>query len=287
MAGFGAVVGLLVAGAGPIFQLARVWRNNEGSARHAPEFTMLEWYRPGASMDDLVQETTEFLRAVLPPGIPRPQTRPTHWRYETLRPLLMRAGELTPMEKAERRVLVLENPAIRGASQITKSLYAGLQLILPGEIAPSHRHVASALRFIIEGDGGGYTAVDGERTRMYTGDFVLTPSWTYHDHGNLGTSPVVWLDVLDVPIVNTFESSFAEHHPQQTQPVSISAAIRLWSSWRASTSISPTRRSSPRVRALPPSVARSARSRTCPRASARPPPIRAPSSSRARSWARP
>jgi lysyl-tRNA synthetase class 2 len=60
---------LLVAGAGPIFQLARVWRNGEGSARHAAEFTMLEWYRPGASMDDLIAETSDFLRAVLPPVV--------------------------------------------------------------------------------------------------------------------------------------------------------------------------------------------------------------------------
>ena len=60
---------LLVGGSGPIFQLARVWRNGEGSARHAAEFTMLEWYRPGASMDDLIAETTAFLRAVLPPSV--------------------------------------------------------------------------------------------------------------------------------------------------------------------------------------------------------------------------
>jgi lysyl-tRNA synthetase class 2 len=60
---------LLVAGSGPIFQLARVWRNGEGSARHAAEFTMLEWYRPGASMDDLIAETTAFLRAVLSPSV--------------------------------------------------------------------------------------------------------------------------------------------------------------------------------------------------------------------------
>jgi lysyl-tRNA synthetase class 2 len=60
---------LLVAGAGPIFQLARVWRNGEGSARHAAEFTMLEWYWPGASMDDLMAETMDFLRAVLPPVV--------------------------------------------------------------------------------------------------------------------------------------------------------------------------------------------------------------------------
>lgn len=57
---------LLAGGAGPIFQFARVWRNAEGSDLHAPEFTMLEWYRPGASMQDLIAETEALLRAVLP-----------------------------------------------------------------------------------------------------------------------------------------------------------------------------------------------------------------------------
>src|SRR6185312_2081103 len=60
---------LLVGGSGPIFQLARVWRNGEGSDLHAAEFTMLEWYRPGADLDSLVDETTAFLRAVLPPTV--------------------------------------------------------------------------------------------------------------------------------------------------------------------------------------------------------------------------
>ncbi|MBV8094765.1 MAG: EF-P lysine aminoacylase GenX [Acetobacteraceae bacterium] len=60
---------LLVAGAGPIFQLARVWRNGEASALHAPEFTMLEWYRPGATLSSLMHETETYLRAVLPPTV--------------------------------------------------------------------------------------------------------------------------------------------------------------------------------------------------------------------------
>ena len=60
---------LLVGGAGRIFQLARVWRNGEGSDLHAPEFTMLEWYRPGATMADLIVETFSLLRAVLPPTV--------------------------------------------------------------------------------------------------------------------------------------------------------------------------------------------------------------------------
>ena len=156
-------------------------------------------------------------RLVLPQ--PQPAIVPALWKYDEVRALLMEAGRLLTVQEAERRVLVLENPGIRGASQITQSLYAGLQLIQPGEVAVSHRHTAGALRFIVEGDGGGYTAVDGERTAMRTGDFVLTPSWTFHDHGNLGSNPVIWMDVLDLPIVNMFDTSFAEHHPQETQPV--------------------------------------------------------------------
>ena len=141
---------------------------------------------------------------------PRPETKPVLWRYDDLRPLLMEAGELLTAEEAERRVLVLENPGLRGRSQATNSLYAGLQLILPGETARCHRHVASALRLIMEGHGA-YTTVEGERTPMTPGDFILTPSWTFHDHGNPGREPVVWLDGLDVPIVNLFDSSFAGH----------------------------------------------------------------------------
>ncbi len=153
------------------------------------------------------------------PREPQPAAVPTIWRYEELRPLLMEAGRLITAEEAERRVLMLVNPGLHGASRITQSLYAGLQLILPGEVARTHRHTAAALRLVVEGQGA-YTAVEGERTTMHPGDFILTPSWTYHDHGNPGDTPVVWMDGLDIPIVNMFDSGFAEHHPDTMQPVS-------------------------------------------------------------------
>jgi len=121
---------------------------------------------------------------------------------------------LITAREAERRVLMLENPGFPGGSRVTQSVYAGLQLVLPGEFTNSHRHVAAALRFIIEGEGA-YTAVDGQRVSMHPGDLILTPSWTFHDHGNSGNSPVVWLDGLDIPIVNFFDSSFAEHLPDE------------------------------------------------------------------------
>ena len=150
---------------------------------------------------------------------PRSACQPAFWKYEEIRPLLLEAGRLITAREAERRVLVLENPGIRGASQITQSLYAGLQLVTPGEVSPTHRHAASALRFVIE-SGNAYTKVDGARTAMHPGDLIITPSWTFHDHGNTGKSPAIWLDGLDVPIVNLFDASFAEHYPDEIQPVS-------------------------------------------------------------------
>jgi gentisate 1,2-dioxygenase len=149
---------------------------------------------------------------------PRTSCQPALWRYDDIRPFIMEAGTLITAEEAERRVLILENPGFSGGSRVTQSLYAGLQLIMPGEIAHSHRHATSALRFVLEGEGA-YTAVDGERVTMKPGDFILTPSWTYHDHGNPGSHPVVWLDGLDIPITNFFDTSFAERYPDKSQPV--------------------------------------------------------------------
>src|SRR5207237_9334438 len=105
-----------------------------------------------------------------------------------------------------------------GESSPTQSSCPALQLMLPGETAPSRRHSQSALRFIVEG-AGAYTAVDGERTTMYPGDFIITPSWTFHDHGNPGAEPVVWMDGLDIRIVELFAAQFHEVYPEEAQPV--------------------------------------------------------------------
>jgi len=153
------------------------------------------------------------------PMEPKPSCVPALWKYDDdIRSLLLEAGGLISAKEAARRVLILANPGLGGTPQITQSLYAGIQLILPGEVAPTHRHTASAIRFIIEGKGA-YTAVDGERTTMNPGDFILTPSWTFHDHGNPSDSPCMWIDGLDFPIVNMLDTAFAEHYPEEMQPV--------------------------------------------------------------------
>jgi gentisate 1,2-dioxygenase len=166
---------------------------------------------------------------------PMTQCVPAIWHFDEVKPLVEEAGRLLTAEEAERRVLVLENPALRGQSKITNSLYAGLQLILPGEIAGAHRHTASAIRLILDGDGA-YTQVDGEKTIMKYGDFVLTPNWTAHDHGNESKQAMIWLDVLDVPTVNFFETAFSEHLDSAVQNT---ARVDNDSLWRFGSSVLP------------------------------------------------
>ena len=159
----------------------------------------------------------EVLHALVPPQ-PNTPCAAAHWSYHALRPHLMRSGELISAAEAVRRVLMLENPGLPGLASITQSLYAGLQLILPGEIAPAHRHTQSALRFVVEGRGA-YTAVNGERTTMQPGDFIITPAWTWHDHGSDADGPVVWLDGLDIPLVRFFDAGFAENASTESQAI--------------------------------------------------------------------
>lgn len=169
------------------------------------------------------------LRNFLPHGKPIRKTEPVLWRYDDIRPLLLRAGELTPIEKAERRVLVLANPGL-GLDKVraTPTIYLGMQLILPGETAPNHRHTPSAIRFAVEGSGA-YTVVEGEKLPMARGDLILTPPKLWHEHGHEGTGPVIWLDALDLPLVHDIEASYCidgESQPVANAPDGSQTAYR-------------------------------------------------------------
>src|SRR5437870_4573239 len=126
----------------------------------------------------------------LVPRAPTPVGVAHQWRYAEVRPFVLESAEHISAAEAERRVLILENPALPGSSQITSTLYAGLQLIMPGEVAPAHRHTQSALRFILEGSGA-YTTIDNDKVVMEPGDFVVTPSWRWHHHGHEASGPMV------------------------------------------------------------------------------------------------
>ena len=161
------------------------------------------------------------LRGFMPVGAPRPRSQPALWRYAEVRPLLMRAGELTPIEKAERRVLVYCNPG-HGLDGLHSSgtIYVGMQLILPGEDAPPHRHPPVAVRLVVEGEGG-VTIVNGERLPMQRGDLILTPSLNWHEHTHAGSGPVVWMDALDLPLLVALEAAYViegDRQPARNAP---------------------------------------------------------------------
>lgn len=145
---------------------------------------------------------------VLLPGERVTAAVPYRWRWAEVRPHLLEAARLVPIEQAERRVLVLCNPGLPGTYACTSTLYAGLQIILPGEAAPSHHHTPAALRLVVEGQGA-FTTVEGVRCAMEPGDLIITPPMRWHDHGHDGSAPVVWLDGLDIPLVRSLDASWA------------------------------------------------------------------------------
>jgi len=155
---------------------------------------------------------------------------PMLWRYDDLRDDVMKALDLVTPEQAGRRVVYLENEGRADVVAAVGWLYSGLQVMAPGECASSHRHSASALRFIMEGSGA-FTNVDGMRMTLGRNDFVLTPNGTWHEHGVAedGT-PCIWQDGLDIPLMNALEANFYEVHPDLSQAIAhpIDASTDRW-----------------------------------------------------------
>lgn len=150
--------------------------------------------------------------------VPQPKAIPYMWRWKEVDEIVRAACEAVPIGD-ERRALQLFNPGLDGRWATTPTLITAVQVLLPGESARAHRHSPSAIRFIMEGTGA-YTAVDGERVYMKPGDLVLTPSWTWHDHGNETAERVVWLDGLDIPLVQSLDAMFFEMYGERQVPLS-------------------------------------------------------------------
>lgn len=146
---------------------------------------------------------------------PTVRTVPFRWRSAVLRGLAERSGELVGIDRGgDRRVLACANPGLGGAPYASSTLWAAVQYLGAGEVAPAHRHTPAALRFVLEGDGV-FTLVDGDPLRMSRGDLVLTPSMTFHEHHNPGTTPMMWVDVLDLPVVAALDAVFFEEGPTE------------------------------------------------------------------------
>ena len=135
---------------------------------------------------------------------------PHIWRWKTLRDLAGRSGDLVGIERGgDRRVLSLSHPELGGLPFATHTLWGAVQFLRGGELAPAHRHTPAALRFVLEGSGV-WTLVNGDPVHMAPGDLVLTPSWTWHEHHNPGTEPMIWFDGLDLPLVQSLDAMFFE-----------------------------------------------------------------------------
>ncbi len=169
------------------------------------------------------------------------RVEPCLWRWADIEPLLRRSADfVSPDRGAERRILRLANPGVPERTS-THTISVAVQYLLPGEVAPAHRHTPDALRFMIHGQGA-YTTVEGDKCVMRPGDLVLTPSMTWHDHGNEGTEPVIWLDGLDSPLVRFLETLTMQPHAEHRQPAGKVAglsqrrfgAVGLRAAWAAS-----------------------------------------------------
>ncbi len=147
---------------------------------------------------------------------PEPQSIPYMWSRPIIQQVIEQSGQAVPVGE-ERRAMQLFNPGLDGRWATTNTLVAAVQVLLPGEVARAHRHTPTAIRFIMQG-AGAYTKVDGERVFMQPGDLVMTPSWSWHDHGNDSDNTVVWLDGLDIPLVKALEAMFFQFYDQRQVP---------------------------------------------------------------------
>jgi gentisate 1,2-dioxygenase len=142
---------------------------------------------------------------------------PYLWKWEGLLDGLTKASETIGIEQAERRAIRLINPHLPIKST-SHSLQFTFSIVNPGEVARAHRHNMAAIRFVVQGKGA-YTAVAGERFPMEEGDLILTPNWSWHDHHNESEDPIIWLDGLDGPLIQSLNVLFFEEYGQEEQPI--------------------------------------------------------------------
>jgi gentisate 1,2-dioxygenase len=152
-------------------------------------------------------------------GANQMKAAPHRWRWREISPYLERIAEiartaaqnadLSPIEFADRQQFLLVNPGLGGRIQVASTIRCAVSIYNPGDVAPVHMHTPNASRTILS-DNGGYTTIEGERCEAARGDLILTPNGTWHDHGNDGSTPVVWADILDFPLLEFLDCSWID-----------------------------------------------------------------------------
>jgi len=148
---------------------------------------------------------------------PRPKALPCLWKWQDLKPWLGKTYAGMSLAEVHRRTLALANPGFGGRPVATTTLFMSISMYFPGDEAGVHRHTANASRFLLEGSGG-FTNVAGEKLVMGRGDLVITPNGQWHDHGNDGATPIVWVNVLDVALVDHLNAVMTEWDYREGPP---------------------------------------------------------------------
>ena len=139
------------------------------------------------------------------PGRGPARAAPHVWKWDRIAPYLMRIAAIAPLEFTDRQQFLLTNPGFGGQIKVTNTIRVAVSLYKPGDEAPVHMHTPNASRTILS-DQGGYTLIEGERCEAARGDLILTPNGTWHGHGNDSTEPVIWMDVLDWPLIEFLDA---------------------------------------------------------------------------------
>jgi len=155
------------------------------------------------------------------------------WRWSEIASYLdkiadiARGADVSPIEFAERQQFLLTNPGLGGRLQVTSTMRCAVSIYNPSDVAPVHIHTPNASRTILS-ENGGYTTIEGERCAAARGDLILTPNGTWHDQGNDGCEPVVWIDVLDFPLMEFLDCVWLdEAYPGATQGNSRAQRVTL------------------------------------------------------------
>ena len=152
---------------------------------------------------------------------PKTRIKPHLWKWQEIYDSLLQAREKISVASGsvERRVIRLVNPGAPETEMTSHTMLLSFQLIQPGEVAPAHRHTMAAIRFILQGKGA-CTNVDGQKMVMEEGDLILTPQWAWHEHAHEGDEPMVWIDGLDVPFIQSLQVISFQPYRQGRLPVS-------------------------------------------------------------------
>lgn len=151
----------------------------------------------------------------LTPMNPNARDKAFLWRWDDIEPLTARAGKEVPIEDAERRAVIMTNPAFQGDIVTTSNLISAFTVLEPGDKAPPHRHTAAAIRFATRCENA-VTIVNGRRCEMHEGDLVLTPPMCWHGHINEGDVRTTWFDAANMPLIGQLDVSFFEPGERNT-----------------------------------------------------------------------